>query len=433
MEALQSQLIATTERKIGEQTARVEEKLGVQLKGFEESSLQNRGELAKALEVFGNSTATQMTTIKNDVAGKLVELTNQSREDTAASRSELMINFTVFKEQMTVTLSQIERTISEKLAGVESQQKELVANTEKKLEEVRATVDEKLTKTLHDRISQSFSTVVDHLTQVQQGLGDMKNLANDVGGLKKVLSNVKTRGTLGETQLAMLLEQVLSPEQFEANVRTKRGSNDTVEFAIKLPGKGESDSSVVYLPIDAKFPKDVYESLVDAYERAIPAEVEAASKAFEAVIKKMAKDINDKYIDPPNTTDFALMFLPFEGIYAEAIRRTSLIEFLQSELKIAVAGPSTLGAYLNSLQMGFRTLALQKRSSEVWSILGAVKTEFENFGGLLDKAQKSLHTATSHIDELAGTRTRAIRRKLKDVQSLPAGESRSLIPEVEAS
>lgn len=304
---------------------------------------------------------------------------------------------------------------------------ELVQNTDKNLEKMRETVDEKLQKTLTERLGQTFETVGKQLKDVQEGLGEMKNLAQDVGGLKKVLSNVKHRGGVGEIQLEMLLEQILAPEQYDANVKTKKGSNDHVEFAIKLPGK-DDQQTFVYLPIDAKFPKDPYEQLVDAYESGDVNAIDGANKHLEATVKKMAKDIRDKYIDPPHTTDFAILFVPFEGIYAEIIRRSNLLEQLQREYKVIVTGPTTLAAILNSLQMGFRTLALQKRSSEVWEILGGVKTEFEKFGGLLEKAQKNIQQAGSTLDDLMGTRTKAIQRKLKDVQSLP---SSSIQPSIE--
>jgi DNA recombination protein RmuC len=251
-----------------------------------------------------------------------------------------------------------------------------------------------------------------------------------VGGLKKVLSNVKLRGGVGEVQLALLLEQILAPNQYDANVRTKKGSSEPVEFAIKLPGHSEDESSFVYLPIDAKFPKDTYEHLIAAYENAIPDDIETATKNLETVIKKMAKDIRDKYLDPPNTTDFAIMFLPFESIYAEVIRRSTLIDQLRTEYNITVAGPTTLMAILNSLQMGFRTLSLQKRSSEVWKVLGSVKKEFEVFGGLLNKAQKNIQTGLGQLDDVVGTRTRAIQRQLKNVESLPAVEGKLELPEM---
>jgi DNA recombination protein RmuC len=301
---------------------------------------------------------------------------------------------------------------------VEQRQSELVRSTENKLELMRETVDEKLSKTLNERLAKSFETVDKQLESVREGLGEMKVLAQDVGGLKKVLSNVKMRGGLGEVQLEMLLEQLLAPSQYEANVKTKKGSSDLVEFAIKLPGRDEG-SDYVYLPIDAKFPKEAYEQLVDAYETADQAAIDQYSKQLENVIKKMAKDISEKYIDPPFTTDFAILFLPFEGIYAEVIRRSHLIEQLQREFKVIVTGPTTLAAILNSLQMGFRTLALQKRSSEVWTVLGQVKSEFEKFGGLLEKAKKNIDSAGNTLDDLIGTRSKAIERRLRDVEALP--------------
>jgi DNA recombination protein RmuC len=291
-------------------------------------------------------------------------------------------------------------------------------------------VEEKLEKTLSERLGQSFETVGKQLIAVQKGLGEMQTIATDVGGLKKVLSNVKLRGGVGEVQLAMILEQILAPTQYDANVRTKAGSSDPVEFAIKLPGRSEDENSFVYLPIDAKFPKDVYEQLIVAYENAIPDDIEQATKSLENTIRKMAKDIRDKYIDPPNTTDFAIMFLPFEGIYAEVIRRSSLVDQLRDVYKITVAGPTTLVAILNSLQMGFRTLALQKRSSEIRDTLGAVKTEFEKFGGLLKKAQNNIHTASDTVDELLGKRSKAITRSLKNIEALPETDVKKYLPEI---
>lgn len=312
----------------------------------------------------------------------------------------------------------------------EKQQQELVKSTETKLETIRVTVEEKLEKTLSERLGQSFETVGKQLIEVQKGLGEMQTIATDVGGLKKVLSNVKLRGGVGEVQLAMLLEQILAPNQYEANVRTKKGSAEPVEFAIKLPGKNEEEGAVVYLPVDAKFPKDIYEHLITAYENAIPDDIEQASRNLETTIRKMARDIRDKYIDPPNTTDFAILFLPFESIYAEVIRRSALVDQLRDEYKITVAGPTTLMAILNSLQMGFRTLALQKRSSEVWKVLSGVKKEFETFGGLLEKAQKNIHTGLGQLDDLMGTRTRAIQRQLRTVESLPAVEAPPVLPDL---
>ena len=271
---------------------------------------------------------------------------------------------------------------------MDTKQNDLVKSTETKLESIRVTVEEKLEKTLSERLGQSFETVGKQLVEVQKGLGEMQTLATDVGGLKKVLSNVKLRGGVGEVQLAILLEQILAPDQYDANVSTKKGSNEAVEFAIKLPGRSEDENSFVYLPIDAKFPKDSYEHLIAAYENAIPDDIEVATKNMEATIRKMAKDIRDKYIDPPNTTDFAIMFLPFESIYAEVIRRGPLVDQLRDEYKITVAGPTTLMAILNSLQMGFRTLGFQKRSSEVWNVLGTLKPNLKNLAACWKKLKR---------------------------------------------
>ncbi len=312
---------------------------------------------------------------------------------------------------------------------IEKRQKELIDSTEKRLDEMKVTVEEKLQKTLQERISHSFDQVGKQLESVQQGLGEMKTLAQDVGGLKRVLSNVKMRGGIGEVQLSLLLEQLLAPDQYQANVKTKKGSNDLVEFAVKLPGKDDGNG-VVYLPIDAKFPKDVYEVLQDAYDLVDPDKILAAQKNLESTIKKMAKDIRDKYLDPPNTTDFGIMFLPFEGIFAEVVRKASLLEEIQRDYKIIITGPTTLAAILNSLQMGFRTLAIQKRSSEVWTVLGAVKKEFETFGGLLGSAQNNIQKGLNEIDSLVGTRTRMINSKLKNIQVLDNSSTKEIFPEL---
>lgn len=293
----------------------------------------------------------------------------------------------------------------------------------KKLDEMKSTVDQKLEKTLQSRISDSFKIVSERLEQVYKGLGEMQNLATGVGDLKKVLSNVKTRGVLGEVQLGAILEEILSPEQYDANVATKRGSQANVEFAIKMPGK---DDGTVYMPIDAKFPADAYTNLVDAYDKGDTAEIEKAGNDLDRRIKSFAKEIRDKYIDPPHTTDFAVMFLPFEGLYAEAARR-GLFETLQRDYKITMAGPTTMAAFLNSLQMGFRTLSIQKRSSEVWTVLGAVKTEFNKFGDVLNSAQQRLTQANSELDKLIGVRTRQIQRKLDTVAMLSEDKSSQII------
>ena len=345
-------------------------------------------------------------------------------------RTELNQALSLSTQQMQTTLHRNLMTTNEmqreKFDAMGRQQDLLVKSTEKRLDDMRVMVEEKLQKTLNERIGQSFELVRSQLENVQRGLGEMKNLAEDVGGLKKVLGNVKTRGTFGEIQLGALLEQMLSPEQYEANVKTRKNATEFVEFAIKLPGK-ENGKEVVYLPIDAKFPKDVYEQYIDAYEEGDSSLIESTSKQLEITIKRMAKDIHDKYVEPPFTTDFAIMFLPFENIYAEVIRRTSLVETIQKDFKIVVTGPTTLGAILNSLQMGFRTLAIQKRTSEVWSVLGAVKTEFGKFGGMLEKVQKNLQNAGDQLEEVMGKRTRAIERKLCQVEALPTEESRKML------
>lgn len=345
-------------------------------------------------------------------------------------RTELNQALNLSTQQMQTTLHRNLMTTNEmqreKFDAMGRQQDLLVKSTEKRLDDMRVMVEDKLQKTLNERIGQSFELVRTQLENVQRGLGEMKNLAEDVGGLKKVLGNVKTRGTFGEIQLGALLEQMLSPEQYEANVKTRKNATEFVEFAIKLPGK-DNGKEVVYLPIDAKFPKDVYEQYIDAYEEGDTSLIESTSKQLEITIKRMAKDIHDKYVEPPFTTDFAIMFLPFENIYAEVIRRTSLVETLQKEFKIVVTGPTTLGAILNSLQMGFRTLAIQKRTSEVWSVLGAVKTEFGKFGGMLEKVQKNLQNAGDQLEEVMGKRTRAIERKLRQVEALPTDESRKML------
>jgi len=359
----------------------------------------------------------------------------ENREEMNRSIRELRMEIT---QTMNQSISQLQEAMhqnlvtggefqKQKFEAMSRQQEQLILSTEKRLDEMRVMVEEKLQKTLNERIGLSFEIVRGHLENVQKGLGEMKTLAQDVGGLKKVLSNVKMRGTFGEVQLAALLEQILSPDQYEANVKTRKRGTEFVEYAIKLPGKDDI-TDTIYLPIDAKFPKDIYEQYYDAYESGEPALIDSCSRQLESTLKKMARDIHDKYIDPPYTTDFGILFLPFESIYAEVIRRTALIECLQRDYKVVVTGPTTLGAILNSLQMGFRTLAIQKRTSEVWSILGAVKTEFGKFGGMLEKVQKNLQTAGDQLEEVMGKRTRAIERKLRDVEKLPVEESDKYFP-----
>ncbi len=361
---------------------------------------------------------------REELASTLNRFRTEHRETLKNITTQTNSAIQAFQKSFAESMELFNRLQREKFGELSIHQQELLQNTEKKLEEMRATVDEKLQKTLHERIGQSFELVSKQLENVQKGLGEMQTLAQDVGGLKRVLSNVKIRGTIGEVQLSMLLEQILAPDQYDANVKTKSGSDKLVEFAVKLPGRAEGDESV-YLPIDAKFPKDVYEQLLDAYESGDLQRVETTSRILEQTIRSMAKDIRDKYLAPPHTTDFGIMFLPFESIYGEVTRRAALLEQLQQEYHVIVTGPTTLAAILNSLQMGFRTLAIQKRSSEVWRILGGVKAEFEKFGGLLEKAQKNLQTANNQLEEVMGKRTRAIQRQLRSVEALPAKEEQN--------
>ena len=361
---------------------------------------------------------------REELASTLNHFRTEHRETLKNITTQTNSAIQAFQKSFAESMELFNRLQREKFGELSLRQQELLQNTEKKLEEMRATVDEKLQKTLHERIGQSFELVSKQLENVQKGLGEMQTLAQDVGGLKRVLSNVKIRGTIGEVVLSMLLEQILAPDQYDANVKTQPGSDKLVEFAVKLPGRAEGDESV-YLPIDAKFPKDVYEQLLDAYESGDLQRVESTSRILEQTIRSMAKDIRDKYLAPPHTTDFGIMFLPFESIYGEVTRRAALLEQLQQEYHVIVTGPTTLAAILNSLQMGFRTLAIQKRSSEVWRILGGVKAEFEKFGGLLEKAQKNLQTANNQLEEVMGKRTRAIQRQLRSVEALPAKEEQS--------
>ena len=402
----------------------------------------NRQELNETLHGFKaeqSQTLANITTqnrqalidINQTLDDKVKTLTTTLDNNNNLNRESLLNAFKTFQENFDAHIKTFNEVQRDKFSQMLTSQQTLIANTETKLENIRTTVEEKLEKTLSERLGQSFETVGKQLIEVQKGLGEMQTIATDVGGLKKVLSNVKLRGGVGEVQLALLLEQILAPSQYEANVKTKKGSSEPVEFAIKLPGRSDDENAFVYLPIDAKFPKDTYEHLLSAYETANPEEIEVATKNLETTIKKMAKDIRDKYLDPPNTTDFAILFLPFESIYAEVIRRTALIDQLRTEFKITVAGPTTLMAILNSLQMGFRTLALQKRSSEVWQVLATVKKEFENFGGLLEKAQKNIQTGLGQLDDVVGTRTRAIHRQLRNVESLPMVRGREEMPKMD--
>ncbi|MFC1567006.1 DNA recombination protein RmuC, partial [bacterium] len=310
-----------------------------------------------------------------------------------------------------------------------NQLKDLQDSNSKKLEQIRETVDEKLNSTLEKRLGESFKLVSERLESVYRGLGEMQNLASNVGDLKKVLTNVKTRGTWGEVQLGAILEQMLSSEQYEANVSTKKGSNDRVEFAIKLPNKNDDEKNI-WLPIDAKFPQEDYHRLLEAEEKADQDAIVQSVKQLESTIKFEAKKIQEKYLDPPNTTDFGIMFLPTEGLYAEVAKRQGLCETLQKDYRVVICGPTNLTALINSLQMGFKTLAIEKRSSEVWKLLGAVKTEFSRFGTVLEKTQKKIQEAHNTIEQ-AAVRTRVIERKLKDVEKVPSSESVDMLEDLE--
>lgn len=388
----------------------------------------NREENAVLAKDNRNELNATLKDLKREVVNTLKELNEKAQKDNTLMRDSMVNSFKGFEESFDKNVRSFNDLQRDKFNELNDKQNKLVEGTEKKLEAIRVTVEEKLEKTLSERLGQSFETVGKQLIEVQKGLGEMQTLAQDVGGLKKVLGNVKMRGGIGEVQLAMLLEQVLAPEQYEANVKTKEGSADLVEFAIKLPGRDE-ENSCVWLPVDAKFPKDVYEQLQTAYDLGDLPAIDTAQKNLENTIKRMAKDIHDKYIDPPNTTDFGIMFLPFEGIYAEVVRKASLLEDLQRNYKIIVTGPTTLAAILNSLQMGFKTLAIQKRSGEVWKVLGAVKKEFENFGGLMQKAQGNIQTGLNQLDDVIGKRSRAIQRTLKNIETATQADTNLILPE----
>jgi DNA recombination protein RmuC len=390
-----------------------------------ESYIQN---LTDRILELQNTLSNIEKNLKEDFRLNREENAKVAKDNRTELNLTLINTFKGFQETFDKNVQSFNELQREKFGNLEEKQNKLFESTEKRLEEMRQTVDEKLQKTLNERLGQSFELVGKQLESVQKGLGEMQTLAQDVGGLKKVLSNVKMRGGIGEVQLAMLLEQILAPEQYESNVKTKARSKELVEFAIKLPGRDDNQSQV-WLPIDAKFPKDIYEQLQAAYEIGDAGQIELTQKNLENTIKKMAKDIQEKYIDPPHTTDFGIMFLPFEGIYAEVVRKASLLEDLQRNYKIVVTGPTTLAAILNSLQIGFKTLAIQKRSSEVWKILGAVKKEFETFGGLMEKAQNNIQTGLDQLDDVIGVRTRAIQRKLRTVETLGEAEAKLILPE----
>ncbi|MFA5119008.1 MAG: DNA recombination protein RmuC [Candidatus Omnitrophota bacterium] len=448
-----------TEHAVREEVAQSRDEMG-------KTTREQRQELAEAFKVFGDSVVQRMMDIANMQKGQLDVFSNQLASFAKASgerldgvraesatgakqlREEVIATLKGITEATTKTMGELanlqktqleimstaigrlsdsnEKKLESVRVAVESKLQSMQIDNAKQLEQMRQTVDEKLQGTLERRLGESFKQVSERLEMVHKGLGEMQTLATGVGDLKKVLTNVKTRGTWGEVQLGALLEQVLNPDQFGINVATKEGG-ERVEFAIKLPGKGTDKDDVVWLPVDAKFPVEDYQRLIEAQERADIEGVEAASKQLENRVKICASDISKKYLNPPKTTDFGILFLPIEGLFAEVIRRTGLIEVIQRECRVVIAGPTTLWSILNSLQMGFRTLAIQKRSSEVWNLLAAVKTEWTKYGDVLDAVQNKLHQASDTIEQ-AKVRSRGIGRKLKDVQELPVGEATALLP-----
>ena len=430
--------------------ARAYERLERELRGeIVESSRGSRTEMAGSFARLQQTLAAQLTSVatvqNNQIDGfaqqlaKLVAANTQHfdamreslHRQAQQARDEQGTALRLFGETLNRQLTQLteanDRRIGEVRATLEQRLKEIETNNAAKLEEMRRTVDEKLHATLEQRLGESFKLVSDRLEQVHRGLGEMQTLAAGVGDLKKVLTNVKTRGTWGEVQLEALLEQMLTPDQYAKNVATVPKSSERVEFAIRLPGRQDGgDAQPVWLPIDAKFPREDYERLIDAQERADAAAVDEAARALEARVRAEARTIAEKYVAPPHTTDFALLFLPTEGLYAEILRRPGLTDLLQRDYRVTVAGPTTLTALLNSLQMGFRTLAIEKRSSEVWQVLGAVKTEFGKFGDVLARTKSQLETVTRSI-EAAEQRTRVMNRKLKEVEALPGDTAAGLL------
>ncbi len=391
------------------------------LKDLKDEFPKNREEMGKNLK----STREEINNVLKNVSDTL------TRSVTGIGQMQKN-QLDTFSNQLTVLTKSNKEELDKMTKTIETKLKAIQDDNNIKLEKMRETVDEKLQTTLQQRLGESFKLVSGQLEEAHKGVGEMKSLATNVGDVKKVISNVKTRGILGEIQLANILEEILTPDQYDKNVKTKKTSDAHVEFAIKLPGK-DSSGEAVYLPLDSKFPLEDYENLLTAYELGDAGKIEESSKSLEINIKKFAKDIHDKYIDVPYTTDFGIMFLPMEGLYAEIVKRTKLLETLQREYKIVVSGPTTLAAFLNSLQMGFRTLMIEKRSSEVWKVLGAVKTEFKSFENVLKKAQEKIRQADNEIDTLVGARTNQIRRKLKSVEELPVPQTQAMLNDVSPS
>lgn len=392
---------------------------------IQRSSKENRGELGNSFKLLGETLSQTVSRLSDNQKSQFEIFSNQLKEFEHGQKQkfeDLILKQESIKSGISILLTEIRETVENKLKTIQEE-------NAKKLEEMRKTVDEKLQDSVEKRFNESFKVISERLEQVHKGLGEMQNLASGVGDLKKVLMNVKTRGNLGEIQLGAILEQVMSTEQYEQNAAVKKNSLERVEYAIKLPNKNDKGQALL-LPIDSKFPMEDYQRLIEAYES--NNDIEQVSKQFEASVKKSAKEIRDKYINPPVTTDFAIMFVPTEGLYAEILRKTGLFETLRRDYKIVVVGPTNLVAFLNSLQMGFRTLAIEKRSSEVWNLLGAVKTQFGKFGEVLDGVKKKLNEAVNKIDD-AGQRSRVIERRLKKVEELPSEQATALIEESDES
>jgi DNA recombination protein RmuC len=423
--------VVTTLKSISETMAKTMKDLAVAEKVQLEAFSGQIASLTKTSSEKLDGIRTESTTGAKQLREEVIAALKGITETTTKTMGELANIQKIQLEAMSSTIGKLSDTNEKKLEAVrvtvESKLQSMQIDNAKQLDQMRQTVDEKLQGTLEKRLGESFKQVSERLEQVHKGLGEMQTLATGVGDLKKVLTNVKTRGTWGEMQLGTLLEQVLNPDQFASNVATKDGG-EHVEFAIKLPGQGANQDETVWLPIDAKFPIEDYQRLIEAQERADVEGVEKTGKQLENRVKTCARGISEKYLNPPKTTDFSILFLPIEGLFAEVIRRTGLIEVIQREHRVVIAGPTTLWSILSSLQMGFRTLAIQKRSSEVWNLLAAVKTEWTQYGDVLAAVEKKLHQASNTIEK-AKVRSRAIGRKLKDVQELPAGEITTLLPQ----
>jgi DNA recombination protein RmuC len=411
-------LIAGTSKEIKNRVTNVSERVVdsqiLTMRLVEDSAKSIRNEQLRIASEQREELARTAATLREEIGRTLAEQREELARATTALREEMSRTQADQAMRSEQKLENIRKTMEERIGAMQD-------GNERQLSRMRETVDEKLQETLNKRISESFRTVQEQLGKVSEGLGEMQALAADVGGLKNVLSNVKTKGILGEYQLAAILDEILSREQYEENIATKLGSADRVEFAIKLPGDSDAGSGHVYLPIDAKFPSTLYEQLTAAYESGNTSLIDGARKNLANSAKQSARTIHDKYVDPPNTTDFALMFLPTEGLYAEVVNM-GLIEELQRLYKVNIAGPTTMAAFLNSLQMGFKTLTIQKRSSEVWNVLGAVKTEFGKFENVLNSARHRMRQADDDLEKLIGTRTNAINRRLRSIAALPASD-----------